>query len=155
MAAGKSPKSAKKGARKSARPARKASKSTGPSAQRKVRPGFISHTEIASADPPATRAWAEKVLGWKFSTMPMPDGSQYHMWDFGDQTGGGIRGNNGPEPPGTIPYCEVPDIKAAHAKAVKAGATEMMPPTSIPGSGGWISIVQAPGGPAIGFWGQK
>lgn len=131
-------------------------KSAGPSTRRKVRPGFISHTELASADPLATKAWAEKVLGWRFGpSMPMPDGTQYHMWDFGGQQGGGIRGVSGPEPPGTIPYCEVPDIKAAHAKAVQAGATEMMPPTPIPGSGGWISVVQAPGGPAIGFWGEK
>jgi predicted enzyme related to lactoylglutathione lyase len=77
------------------------------------------------------------------------------MWQFGDNQGGGIRQPNGPEGPGAVPYVEVPDIKAAHAKAIQAGATEMMPPTSIPGSGGWISIVQAPGGPAIGLWGTK
>lgn len=158
MPARKSPKPAKKASRTAARKpaARKpAAKKPTPPAQRKLRPGFISHTELVSADPPATKAWLESVLGWKFSSMPMPDGSQYHMWDFGDRMGGGIRGVTGPEPPGTVPYCEVPDIKAAHAKAVKAGAKEMVPPTSIPGSGGWISVVQAPGGPAIGFWGEK
>lgn len=151
MATRKSPKkSSPKAARKAA-----PKTSTGPSVKRSIRPGFVSHTELASSDPAATKAWAEKVLGWKFSSMAMPDGSQYHMWDFGDQMGGGIRGVKGPEPPCVVPYCEVKDIKAAHAKAVQAGATEMMPPTSIPGSGGWISVVQAPGGPAIGFWGQK
>ena len=36
------------------------------------------------------------------------------------------------EMPGTIAYVEVPDIKAAYAKALKSGAKEMLPPMSIP-----------------------
>ena len=123
-------------------------------ASRKVRPGFISHTELASSDPAATKAWAEQALGWKFlDPMPTPQGP-YHMWSFGENTGGGIRANNPPEVPGSIPYVEVSDIKRSYDKAVKAGATPMMPPEEIPGGMGWIAIVQAPGGPAIGFWGQ-
>jgi len=122
---------------------------------RKVRPGsFISHTELASTDPAATKTWAEQALGWKFlDPMPTPQGP-YHMWSFGDNMGGGIRANNPPETPGSIPYVEVPDIQKAYDRAVKAGATPMMPPEDIPGGMGSIAIVQAPGGPAIGFWGQ-
>jgi uncharacterized protein len=125
-----------------------------PATERTVRPGFISHTELASSDPPATRKWCEKVLGWKFGdAMPMPDGSDYHMWSFaGSDTGGGIRKTNPGEPAGSVPYCEVPDIKAAEASAKKAGAKTMLPPMEVPGAGGWICVVQAPGGPAIGFW---
>lgn len=121
---------------------------------RKVQPGFVSHTELVSNNPVATKAWTEKVLGWKFTApMPMPTGP-YHMWDFGNNTGGGIRNNNATENPGTVPYVEVNDIKASWARAVKEGATPMMPPTEVPG-GGWIAMVQAPGGCAIGFWGTK
>lgn len=138
-------KTAKKAARKPATPAARA-----------IRPGFISHTELASADPAATKAWAIKAFGWKFGdAMPMPDGSLYHSWSFGESQGGGIRANQPPEAPGTVPYVEVKDIQAAYAKALKEGAAEMMPPMSIPGSGGWIAIVKAPGGPAIGLWGTK
>ena len=116
------------------------------------RVGAITHTELASADPPATRAWCENVLGWKFGqAMPTPAGP-YHMWQFEIGTGGGIRANNPPEVPGSIPYCEVKDIQATYSKALAAGATEMLGPQELPGGMGWIAIVAAPGGVAIGFW---
>ncbi len=86
--------------------------------------------------------------------MPTPTGP-YHMWRFANGTGGGIRSNNPPEVPGTIPYCEVADIKATFAQALKAGATEMFRPEPLPGGIGWIAIVSAPGGVAIGFWSLK
>lgn len=140
--------SAKKTAKKAAKPTVRL--------ERKIRPGFISHTELVSTDPAATKNWAATTFGWKFdNSMAMPDGGMYHMWSFGENQGGGIRGKNGPEMPGTIAYVEVPDIKAAYAKALKAGAKEMLPPMSIPGSGGWMAIVSAPGGPAVGLWGTK
>ncbi len=121
----------------------------------KVRPGLITHTELASANPPATRAWCEKVLGWKFGQpMPSPSGP-YHMWRFENGTGGGIRANNPPEAPGSIPYCEVVDIQATFSKALEAGATAMFPPDPLPGGMGWIAIVAAPGGVPIGFWASK
>ena len=122
---------------------------------RAIRPGYISHTELASADPVATKAWCEQVLGWKFmEPVPTPTGP-YHMWTFGNNSGGGIRANNPPETPGSIPYCEVADIQVAFAKALKAGATKMFPPDEIPGGMGWIAVVQAPGGVLFGLWGPK
>ena len=122
---------------------------------RKIRPGFISHTELASADPAATVAWAKQALGWKFGTpMPTPAGP-YYMWSFGGNQGGGVRKNNPPEVPGTVPYVEVASIKAAYDKALKAGAKEMMSPSEIPGGFGWIAIVAAPGGVPIGLLAQK
>ncbi|MCA1810404.1 MAG: hypothetical protein LC623_00120 [Halobacteriales archaeon] len=124
-------------------------------AARKIRPGAITHTELASSDPTATKQWAEKTLGWKFGdSMPTPNGP-YHMWRFGENMGGGIRANNPPETPGTVPYVEVSDINASYQKALRNGATEMLPPQEIQGGMGWIAIVQAPGGPAVGLWGTK
>jgi len=137
----KAPKRAVKSARKPAAP--------------KMRQGLITHTELASTDPPATRAWCAKVLGWKFGeAMPTPTGP-YHMWRFDNDTGGWIRANTPPETPGSIPYCEVADIQATYSKALAAGANEMLPPQQLPGGMGWIAIVAAPGGPAIGFWSMK
>lgn len=134
---------------------RKSAPTATPAAARKIRPGFQSHTELASADPSATKEWCEVVLGWKFGDpMPTPQGP-YHLWNFGDNMGGGIRVNSPPENPGTVPYAEVPDIKAAYARALKAGATVMFPPDEIPGGQGWIAIVQAPGGVPIGLWAPK
>lgn len=122
---------------------------------RTIRPGFISHTELASADAGATKAWCQEVLGWKFvEPVPTPT-DPYHMWRFGNDGGGGIRANNPPEVPGSLPYCEVPDIQIAFAKALKAGATVMFPPDEIPGGMGWIAIVQAPGRVPFGSWGPR
>jgi predicted enzyme related to lactoylglutathione lyase len=120
-----------------------------------LRPGFISHTELASDDPAATKAWCQKVLGWKFAAPVQIPNGEYHTWSFQEGTGGGIRQTNPGEPGGSIPYAEVPDIKAAEAASRKAGAKTMMEPTQVPGSGGLICVVQAPGGVPIGFWAPR
>jgi predicted enzyme related to lactoylglutathione lyase len=123
---------------------------------RKLRPGFISHTDIASEDPEATKAWCTDVLGWAFQDpMPMGEGAFYHMWDFGNNQGGGIAAKMAPEQPAVTPFCEVPDIQTAFDEAIEAGATEMMAPDEIPGGQGWLAIVMAPGNVPIGFWAPK
>lgn len=152
----------KKVARRRTRPAKAA-----PPTARRIRDGFISHTELVSEDPGATKRWCETVLGWKFAEpMPTPTGP-YEMWSFGGNMGGGIRAVTSgavsrdvplvdrPEAPGTIPYCEVSDIREAYRRALEAGAMEMMSPGEIPGGNGWLAIVRAPGGVTIGFWGPK
>ena len=114
--------------------------------------GWITHTELASADPDATKKWCSKVLGWKFQpSFPTPDG-EYHLFTYSDQGGGGIRRNNPPEVPGTIPYVHVEDAQTAFDKALKEGAEEMFPPTRIM-EGVTVAIVRAPGGVPIGFSG--
>lgn len=143
------------GKRSPARRLRPAARAPRKPAAPKLRAGVITHTELASADPAATRSWCEKVLGWKFGeAMPTPTGP-YHMWRFDNATGGGIRANNPPEAPGSIPYCEVEDIQATFSNALAAGAVEMLRPEQLPGGMGWIAIVAAPGGVAIGFWAMK
>ncbi len=136
-------------------------------AARRIREGVISHTELVSTDPGATKQWCQTVLGWKFAEpMPTPTGP-YEMWSFGGNAGGGIRGVSSgatpndvpvvdrPEAPGAIPYCEVSNIQDAYRRALEAGAHGMMAPEAIPGGGGWLAIVQAPGGVTIGFWAPK
>lgn len=155
-------KAAKKVARKAPRkPAKKVARKRAPAGANrpsptlKPRTGMITHTELASSDPTATKQWCASVLGWTFGPpMPTP-GGPYHMWRFDNDTGGGIRANNPPEVPGSIPYVEVASIQAAYAKALMAGAREMMAPEELPGGMGWIAIVAAPGGVAFGFWAAK
>jgi predicted enzyme related to lactoylglutathione lyase len=145
----------KTAAKKRPAPPKRAAAKRSAAPKPKSREGLITHTELASFDPPATKAWCEKVLGWQFGTpMPTPAGP-YYMWRFANETGGGIRANNPPEVPGSIPYCEVSSIQTAYSKALAAGAAAMMPPEEIPGGMGWIAIVAAPGGVAIGFWSMK
>jgi uncharacterized protein len=114
--------------------------------------GWITHTDLASNNPPATRKWAEKVLGWKFGmTMATPNGDMY-FFTYSDKGGGAVRANNPPEIPGSIPYIHVADCQASYDKALQEGAEEMMSPTPVM-EGVTIAIVRAPGGVPIGISG--
>jgi uncharacterized protein len=114
--------------------------------------GWITHTELASADPAATKAWCAKALGWSFKpSFPMP-GGEYHLFTYSSQGGGGIRPNEPSEVPGSIPYVHVKDARAAFDLAIVAGAEEMLAPTFVM-DGVTIAIVRAPGGVAIGLSG--
>ena len=114
--------------------------------------GWITHTELASADPAATRAWCATALGWTFRpSFPIP-GGEYHLFAYSDQGGGGIRPNSPPEVPGSIPYVHVADARAAFDKAIAAGAEAMLEPTFVM-EGVTVAIVRAPGGVPIGFSG--
>lgn len=117
--------------------------------------GWITHTELVSADPDATKEWCVKALGWTFRpSFPMQDGSLYHLFMYSNKGGGGIRANNSPEVPGSVPYIQVGSIQAAYDKAIRAGAEEMMAPAMVM-EDLWIAIVRAPGGVPIGLAGPK
>lgn len=139
-------------ARRSTAPRRTGSAPAPPAAARR---NAITHTELASLDPPATRRWCEDVLGWTFGDPVETGAGPYHMWRFAIGTGGGIRANNPPEMPGSIPYCEVEEIQATYRAALAAGAVEMLSPIPLPGGMGWVAIVAAPGGVPIGFWAAR
>lgn len=114
--------------------------------------GWVTHTELASADPAATKEWCAKVLGWKFKpSFPTP-GGEYHLFAYSELGGGGIRANNPPEMPGTIPYVHVENTQAAFEKALREGAEEMLSPIKVM-EGVTVAIVRAPGGVPIGFSG--
>jgi predicted enzyme related to lactoylglutathione lyase len=114
--------------------------------------GWITHTDLASNNPPATRAWAEKLFGWKFKPpMTTPNGDIF-LFTYSEKGGGAIRANNPPEIPGSIPYIHVADCQASYNKALHEGAEEMMPPTPVM-EGVTIAIVRAPGGVPIGISG--
>jgi predicted enzyme related to lactoylglutathione lyase len=115
--------------------------------------GWVTHTELASSAPAATKAWCAKVLGWTFKpSFPMPGGGEYHLFAYSDKGGGGIRSHNPPEVPGSIPYINVPDTRAAYEKALREGAEKMFAPERVM-KGVTIAIVRAPGGVPIGFSG--
>jgi uncharacterized protein len=114
--------------------------------------GSVTHTELASADPDATKAWCAEVLGWTFkSSFPTP-GGEYHLFTYSQQGGGGIRRNNPPEVPGSIPYVHVADCQKSFDRALEAGAEEMLSPVRVM-EGVTVAIVRAPGGVPIGFSG--
>jgi predicted enzyme related to lactoylglutathione lyase len=116
--------------------------------------GWITHTELASSDPGATKSWCAAALGWNFQpSFPSPNG-EYHLFTYSDKGGGGIRNLNAGEAPGSTPYLHVANVDKAFAKAVAAGAVAMMSPETIM-DGVRIALVRAPGGVIIGFSGSN
>ncbi len=115
--------------------------------------GWITHTDLVSTDPAATRAWCAKVLGWTFkASFPTPAG-EYHLFAYSDKGGGGIRKASPPETPGSMPFVHVADVRASFTKALR-GAQEMAPPEKVM-EGVCVAIVRAPGGIAMGFSGPN
>ena len=116
--------------------------------------GWITHTELASADPAATKAWCAKVLGWTFKpSFPTPAG-EYHLFAYSDKGGGGIRRTNSAEAPGSMPVIHVADVRASFEKALREGAQPISPPEKVM-EGVSVAVVKAPGGVAIGFSGPS
>jgi len=114
--------------------------------------GWITHTELASQDPAATKAWCAKVFGWTFRPpFPTPTGD-YHLYAYSEMGGGGIRSTNSGEPTGTTSFVHVADAHTAFQKALAAGAEEMLAPQRVM-EGVTIAIVRAPGGVTIGLSG--
>ena len=114
--------------------------------------GWITHTDFASSDPAASKAWCEKVLGWKFKpSLPVP-GGEYHLFAYSAESGGGIHRTGPSESPGSTPFVHVADAAAAFARAIQEGAEAIMAPNHIM-EGVTLAIVRAPGGITIGFSG--
>ncbi|HEU4915081.1 MAG TPA: VOC family protein [Acidimicrobiia bacterium] len=114
--------------------------------------GWITHTDMASEDPAATREWCESVLGWNFQDpFPTPNGD-YHLFSYSESGGGGIREVGTAETPGSTPTVHVEDADASFEAALAAGAESVTPPTTVM-EGVRTAMVRAPGGVLIGFSG--
>jgi predicted enzyme related to lactoylglutathione lyase len=114
--------------------------------------GWITHTELISDDPALTKAWCADVLKWNFhQAIPTPT-DDYHLYNYSDQGGGGIRKTGPEELPGCIPFVHVENIDESYVKAIDKGATAIMEPDIIMANV-QIAIVKAPGGVVIGLSG--
>jgi predicted enzyme related to lactoylglutathione lyase len=114
--------------------------------------GQITHTDLSSTDPGATRDWCASVLGWTFQpAFPTPAGD-YHLFAYSQTGGGGIRATGQNEAPGAIPSVHVESTQIAYDAAVAAGAEPVAPPHKVM-DGVCVAIVRAPGGVLIGLSG--
>ena len=112
--------------------------------------GMLAHTELASTDPEATRAFIEKVFKWTMEEVSTPTGTIVRYQTPGGAEGS-IRGTRETEVPGTTNYVLVEDIEAT-AKAVKeAGGEIVLPTVEVPKMGRffWFKV---PGGPILAAW---
>ena len=114
--------------------------------------GHITHTDLVSRDPAATRAWCEQVFDWKFRPPFQSPMGEYHLFAYAETGGGGIGKGEPPEQPGSTPFVHVEDAQAAFDLAIAAGATAIRKPERVM-EGVTIALVRAPGGVAIGLSG--
>jgi len=114
--------------------------------------GWITHTDLSSTDPAATRDWCAEVLGWTFQPPFPTPGGDYHLFAYSEGGGGGIRRVAPDEAPGSTPTVHVEDTRAAYQAAIAAGAEPVRPPTTVM-AGVCTALVRAPGGVLIGFSG--
>ena len=112
-------------------------------------PNPFAHIELTTDNLKVAQKFYGKVFAWKLKDMP---GMNYTMIDVGGGTGGGMQLKPMPDAPtGWMPYVQVDDVKATVAKAVKAGATAMLPFQEI-GEMGSIGVFADPNGAVIGVW---
>lgn len=116
-------------------------------------PNPFAHIELTTDDLKAAHKFYSKIFGWKLNEMP---GMNYTMIDVGPGgVGGGMQAKPmDSAPTGWMPYVQVDDVKAVVAKAVKAGATAMLPYQEI-GEMGSIGVFADPSGSVIGVWASK
>jgi uncharacterized protein len=112
-------------------------------------PNPFAHIELSTDDVKKAKKFYQAVFAWKLNDMPA---MAYTMIDVGGGVGGGIQKKQMPEAPTAwLPYVKVDDVKATIAKAVKAGATAVLPFQEI-GEMGAIGIFTDPAGAALGLW---
>lgn len=99
----------------------------------------------SSNKPNESKAFYEKLLGWKPSDGPGG------MTMFGGEKGpfAALGAKDGDEA-GWLPYVQVDDVDAATKKAVKLGAALVKEKRR--GPAGEFSVVRDPGGAAIALW---
>ena len=114
--------------------------------------GHITHTELASNEPQATREWCAEVFPWAFQPVFTSPAGDYHLFAYSDQGGGGIRKTAEGEPPGSTPTVHVDDTDATYSAALAAGAESVEEPHDVM-PGVRIAVVRAPGGVVLGLSG--
>ena len=114
--------------------------------------GWITHTELASDDPDATREWAAGLFKWAFQPVFSSPAGDYHLFTYSDRGGGGIRRTATGEAPGSTPTVHVDDTDRAFQAALAAGAESVAEPHDVM-PGVRIALVRAPGGVLFGLSG--
>lgn len=116
--------------------------------------GTFGWAELSSRGIGKAIEFYDKVFGWRAETNPMgegqPDYTQFHVGE--DAVAGGMEMD--PSFPAEAPsywmvYFNVSDVDAAFTRANELGATEVVPPSPMPG--GRFAIVNDPQGAMFGL----
>lgn len=110
--------------------------------------GSLVWNELSTTDIKAGAAFYTSLFDWNTKVMSMP-GMDYTIFEREGQAigvGGGMQSEPGsPVPPNWLPYFAVADCDASAALGAKLGATVMMEPTDIPGTGRF-AVIRDPAG---------
>lgn len=117
--------------------------------------GHFHWNELMTRDVASAQKLYGDALGWTFETMPMPDGTQYHLCKAGEDMVGGMfdiskNPQFGEMPAGWMAYIAVDDVDACLEKAKADGAMVMGEPFDVQGVGR-IAMVRQPDGAMIGW----
>ncbi len=114
--------------------------------------GEICWKELATNNTEAAQAFYSALFGWSFKDISTPEMAYTEIKQDEDAEHFGgmykITPEMGETPPHWMNYVSVDDIDASTAKAEELGATVLMPPTDIPGTGRF-SMIADPTGAAI------
>jgi predicted enzyme related to lactoylglutathione lyase len=115
--------------------------------------GTFCWFELMVPDPAKVTPFYEDIAGWKrVEGMDLGEQGMYWMFKRGEENAAGLMARP-PEVPVSswTPYIAVDDVDAATAKAESLGATVMVPPQDVPGTGRF-SMLQDPVGAVIALF---
>jgi len=114
--------------------------------------GRMVWCDLMTSDTGKAKDFYTKLMGWSVTPFPMGGGEPYEMWTNGEAPLGGVMRNPAPGVPSHwLTYVAVDNVDASHARALKMGASQHVPPTDIP-TVGRFSVIQDPQGAAIALF---
>ena len=97
-------------------------------------PGALVWNELYTRDLESTKSFYTSLFDWEWSSMPIPQGGDYHLASIGDHQVCGVLEmdeNWGEIPPHWMVYIQVDDADAAAAKVTSLGGDVCVPVTDI------------------------
>jgi predicted enzyme related to lactoylglutathione lyase len=111
-------------------------------------PGSVTHFELYSGDPEATRTFHEAVFGWEFEAV---EGSGYTTIRPPTPPFGGLLGAGEAMPVGVLLYLLVDGAEAACESIEATGGRVLREPFDVEGWG-TMAVFEAPGGVTQALW---
>ncbi len=118
--------------------------------------GTFCWNELITADTAAARKFYAELVGWEANEMNMGE-TTYTVFKSGDKDVGGmmaISKEMGDVPPHWMAYIVVEDVDASAKKAEELGGKVVCPPTDIPDTGRFATIID-PTGAAVSLFKGK
>ncbi len=122
----------------------------------RTKPGEFNWIDLSARDFEKQAAFYEGLFGWGHTDVPFAEGMTYRMFSADGHNVGGMSLLS-PEmiaegqPSAWNTYLATDDVDASAAKAAELGATVVMPPMDVPGSGR-MAAIQDPTGAYIFLW---